>query len=268
MNSEVKIPTLLGLAVLIIGLGVGIFLVSQNQILKSKASQNIIPKKINVVNINGNSASIYWQTDQPVSSFIQAGPMPSLGLTFKDDRDTLSPKAHLLHFVTLTGLTPDTTYYYKITTGSTSYPGGIPFTFKTSSASKASPHQPLIGTVMDSTLQPVTESLLTLEVPGNQPIATITKVGGNFILPLISLQNIDKLPASLIVFDLERSSTVSLILPPTQAVLPPITLGQNLDLTNRVTTPEASPSTTINKHDLNGDGIVNALDRAIIYKNK
>lgn len=272
MSTEIKIPTLLGLSILIVGLVAGVLLVNTNQIFKSKASQSEAPKNIQVANLSDTSASIYWQTDQAANGFIKAGISNSLNLTFRDDRDSQSPQPRQLHFVTLTNLAPDTTYYYKIASGADTFPA-TPLTFKTTSNLPLSSYQPIIGTVVDSSLQPIPEAIVTLELPGAQNLASITKISGSFVLPLASLRTQDQsqsfqipeagISAKLVIFDLQRSSRVNLHLPATTLPLPPITLGQDLDLS----TPIASPTASVNFFDLNKDGVANALDRSIILKN-
>lgn len=282
-TSRLRIPTLLGLAILIIGLVGGVFLATQGQVgsFRTKAATEGMPQNITVANISANSVSIYWQTKEAVPGFIQAGLSPSLGLVFRDERDPQAPKPHKLHFVTLNNLTPDTTYYYKISSGPTLYPANKTLSFKTAPAYPFSKEeqfnqgQPVIGTVIDLNSNPIDEALVVLEIPGAQNLATITKVAGNFVVPLKNLYNqtLDKafttqeasLSATLTVFNLQSSSKVILPLP-VKTILPPVTLGKDVDLTTFFTASPSASRAPI-KYDLNKDGVVNALDASIIFKN-
>lgn len=273
MNSEVKIPTVLGLGILTAGLVTGVVLVTSQQILKSQANQPLTPKNITVANLSDTSASIFWQTDTPTTGFIQAGSTASLGLTFSDERDQTSPQNRQLHFVTLTKLTPDTTYYYRIVAETLSYPRD-PLNFKTTSSSIFSPQPPIIGTVLDTSSRPVKEAIVTLELTGIQTLAAITKLAGNFILPLATSQvteriNSESTPsATLVVFDTLKRSRVIIRLPEAGQTLPPIILGQNSDFSSPPSPDkQASPSATPTRYDLNSDGVVNSLDLAIIFQN-
>ncbi|MDO8570027.1 MAG: fibronectin type III domain-containing protein [Candidatus Daviesbacteria bacterium] len=267
MNTGFKIPTLLGLGVLLIGLLGGVFLVSRNElaVFQTKATKFVEPQKITVTNLSGNSATIYWQTNEPSPGFIKAGQSSSsLDLIFNDDRDTGTPKPYKLHFVTLINLSPNTTYYYKIFSGTNSYPNQ-PLSFKTSTDVPSSPNSPLIGQVVDENSQPVTEAFVNLSIPGSSDVTTITKVSGNFILPLTSLADLSSNPqAVLTVFSGEKSSKINLILPFAKNSLPQIILGQDLDLSAQESTP--SPTSTV-KYDLNNDRMVNALDAGIVFNN-
>lgn len=273
--AEVRIPTLLGLGVLLAGLVGGVLLVTTSQVFKTRASISETPKSIALANLSEARASIYWQTDQPATGFVQAGPSAALGLTFRDDRDTQAPEPHQLHFITLSNLTPNTVYYYKISSGTNTYPPGEPFSFKTPTG-KTTPSNlsPLIGTILDSNVQPVTEAIVTLELPEAQSLAAVTKLAGNFILPLTEIRNLALteslilpeagLSGKLIVFNQTKRSEIAIKLPFITTTLPQITLGQNMDLSS----PPASPSATSTQYDLNNDGVVNSLDLAIVIKNR
>lgn len=273
--AETRIPTILGLGVLLAGLAGGVLLVTTNQIFKTRANTSDTPQSIALANISGSQISIYWQTDQPTTGFVQAGPTTALGLTFRDERDSQSPEPHQLHFITLENLTPDTVYYYKVSSGANTYPPGEPFSFKTPTG-KTSPSNspPLIGTVLDSDSQPVTEAMVTLELPDAQSLAVVTKLAGNFILPLAEIRNRDLvesftfpeagLSGKLTVFNRTKRSDVIIELPFTATTLPQITLGQDLDLSS----PPASPSTAATRYDLNADGVVNSLDLSTVIKNQ
>lgn len=268
MISEIKIPTLLGLGFLVIGLALGVFFVTRNQLLifKTQAAPEAVPEKITVANLSANSVSIFWQTKEAVTGFIQAGTSNSLGLTFRDDRDTGVPKPHILHFVNLTNLQPDTTYYYKINSESNIYPNNTPLTFKTAPSSGSSFFQPIIGTIINTSLQPVDEAFVIIDAGQNKLLATVTKIAGNFILPLTLLPNpqTPDFTADLIIFDAVKSSRVTLKLPAAKS-LPPIVLGQDLDLTASYN-PSPSPTPAF-VYDVNGDGVVNSLDLSTVYKN-
>lgn len=282
MINEVRIPTLLGLGVLIAGLALGVFLVVQNQsTLFVKASPSLTPKSVVVSNVSANSATISWQTDEATPGFIRAGISDRLGLTFNDDRDLTGPSSHLLHFVTLKNLIPDATYYFKLTSGASVYPKQQPLTFKTSKALQPQSYQPIIGQIVDTNFKEVEEALIFLQIEGAQPLAAITKQQGKFILPLADLKAADltsifKLESTLTTLTIispTQTSTVTLTLPLDDPLLPPIILGKNMQISPKVaspsalTTPSASPKSQIINYDLNRDGKVNSLDYSVLVDN-
>lgn len=274
INSHtIRFPTILGLGLLTAGLVLGVILINTRQILESKANQSTVPQDIKVTNISGTSASISWQTENSVTGFIKIGINSDLNQTAKDDRDKAGSKNHQLHFITLNNLSPDTTYYYKIISGSQTHPPGEPLLFKTSATPLIVDRQPIIGTVLDTTLQPVEEALVILEIDGAQTLSAVTKMAGNFILPLTVIRTTDLkenyslqgsgISAKLTITDGRRTSQAAFQLPAKNTILPPIVLGQDIDLTTKT----ASPSAAISRYDLNGDGVTNSLDLGIILKN-
>ncbi|KKS14140.1 MAG: hypothetical protein UU67_C0007G0021 [Candidatus Daviesbacteria bacterium GW2011_GWB1_41_5] len=232
MLSKIKMPTLFGLVLLIIGLAAGVFFIKSPELLvfQSQALPEVTPQKITLANLAPASVSIFWQTVNQTSGFIRIGTSSTLDQTFRDVRDSFSLNPYGLHFVTLTNLSPGTTYFYKINSGGSLHPQGAPLTFRTPFEETVSSYQPVIGTVINDDLTPISEAFVTLEGQSGL-LAAVTKVSGNFILPLTSLGNAPvDIPLTLTVFDKEKSSRVIFKLPVTQN-LPPITLGQDLDLT-------------------------------------
>lgn len=260
-SGIIKIPTLFGVGILLVGLGAGVYLATQNQIIKSKAAVTLVPKNISVVNLSADSAAVYWQTDEPTVGFIKAGNTTPLQFTYRDDRDLSAPEPHKLHFVTLTNLEPMTTYYYQIYSGSVTYPN-TPATFKTPALMPILSWSPLVGTIFDSNNQPVSEAVIILELEGAQKLATITKIGGNFILPLSNLKTADLTKAFpeeknpyksiLNILGPVNNTEATIYIPAQETSLPPIFLGKNAEIT---------------KYDLNGDGMVDGADLSIILKN-
>ncbi|MCL4366917.1 dockerin type I domain-containing protein [Patescibacteria group bacterium] len=282
MNSELRIPTLFGLFILIASVVLGVFLVTKNQTLNTQAQVSQLPQEVNVSNITANSAAIYWYTDNPATGFVKLNQTGNSQATFLDERDSDSPAQHKFHFVTLTNLQPNTTYYYKIVSGTLTYPTNDWLNFSTGVDSQQT-YPSIVGTVLNQNLQPTQEALVTLDIPGAQSLATVTKISGNFILPMNELKNSNltqafQIPsagmsAKLTITDHQHSSEVTLPLPLINPVLNPIILGQNLDLSasNNIPTPTIQPAVVNNpnlqKYDLNQDGIINSLDLSLLNKN-
>lgn len=65
--------------------------------------------EINVADIGNTTATITWKTNLPADSKVDYGMTQDLGLTRYDAANVLN------HSITLTGLTRNTTYYYRIT---------------------------------------------------------------------------------------------------------------------------------------------------------
>lgn len=281
-----RIPTLLGLILLIATLGVGIIFYNYQQNLQKISNPEIPPKSINVVNITDNSATIIWLTSLQTTGLLTWGNSPNLGNSQPDDRDKGDPKKHFVHFSTIKDLNPETDYYYKVRSGLFFYPDSV-LKFRTA---KKLPDdkfkadtpgiKPIIGVVVNLDQTPVDEALVTLKLPGAADLSTLTTTAGNFILPLTSLyvSSFDDLfpinqltPAKLIVSRADLKSSVRLNLPMGDSPLPQkIVLGQDLDLLEQTATMSGLEKMATesggpkNPYDLNHDGKVNAHDLSIL----
>ncbi len=267
-----KIPTLVGLSLLMIAILLRIVLFKLNQRSSEQTRLIYTPKNIQVVNVNSSQATIIWQTTTKTTDSILWGITNSLGTSQDDDRDSSTKEARLTHFATIKNLTADTNYFFKVKVETFIYLDQT-MQFKTSkkNLNSIAANKPLSGTVLDSRLQPTDEALILFSVNQSAPIATFTTAGGNFLLPLSPLFSNDfkeplDLPeqgsATLTAFKGTLSSQVTIALPLVNQILPPIILGQNLDLSN----PSPNPGQS-NPFDLNEDGAVNSLDFSIVVNN-
>jgi hypothetical protein len=292
-----RIPTLLGFVILILGLSIGIMLFYQRQPNQDKNTPISEAENIQVINITSDSATVTWQTKDKTVGYVSYGETSSLGQIQNDIRDNDPPQNHLTHFVVLNNLKSDTPYYFKVRSGPYFYPQS-PETFKTAQTPSASSltenekfNKPVTGVIVSNSLLPVDEAVVILSVDGISPLGALSSTAGNFILPTVYLYKSNlselyslsqKITANLSIFRGEEKSEVKINLPLEIASLPKIVMGQNSDFTN-LTSPSAqeaspsavpqasqsaSPSPTFTPNpDVNGDGKVNSLDLTIIIQN-
>lgn len=250
-----RIPTLLGLSVLSIILTLGVAAqVFYQRGLEQKRLRNQ-PRNILLANLQPTSASLAWQTDGPdrVEVVVDKDPSPK-----GDPAISVSPASPqtppVSYYYNLAGLEPDTVYYYKIKVGQNLYPDQ-PLSFKTPPAGEAnSPNfAPVVGTVLDADLQPVKGILVLLEVSRSLPLSALTNSNGNFVIPVVQFYRQDNLQplatenqeATLVVEGESLKSTALIRLEKQTRVLPPIVLGQDIDLREyraSDSAEEASPS--------------------------
>lgn len=269
--NKFKIPTLLGLSIIFAGIIIGVYLTLKEQIFLSQASPNVTLQNITLSNITENSAVISWQTDSAVTSFVAFG-QNSSEQTALDDKDDNTPKPHLIHYVTLKNLLPKTTYKFKIIAGKLTsdvkeFQTAQPLINQTS-------FPPVIGSVLVDI--PVIEGIAYLSIPGAIIQSAQIKTGGHFLIPLSNIRKNDQTDfqltegtiAKLTIYTDQGETSALFNLKANSAPLPPIKLGQNIDLTNAEETPPPSPTTLdLDQYDLNGDGKINAADNAIILQN-
>lgn len=276
--NKLKIPTLLGIGVILTGIVVGVFLVLREQTIISSAAPSQTPQNITVSNIEDSTVVISWQTLSSVSGFVTFGQTSPNEQTALDDRDTNpptgGPQPHLIHYVTLKNLLPKTTYLYKISSGK--------LLSKVSTFTTASPSNsqnnfgPIIGSVLDSG-KPLNEGIAFVSLSGGVIQTSLIKNLGNFLIPLTKVRKEDlsdtlvlekDMNAKITVVSSNNQESVAVFnLNPEGVNLPPINLGESVDLTN-LPTPTPTPMIDPTIYDLNKDGKINSADYSIAQKNK
>lgn len=233
--ENLRIPTLLGLFVLVLGLGATIYLTGQNLNLSTKAAPEENPKNILVTNIDDSSATISWQTDSNTTGFVTFG-IGSANQTVLDDRDNDSPQPRITHHVSLKNLDPQTTYQFKTHSGKIS---SAPAEFTTSSQFESNGFKPIIGSVLDDN-RPEIGGILYLQIDGAITQSSVIKSLGNFIIPISKIRSLDLKnltpslgsSAKLVVYS-DNGQTGSATITIENSDKPFILkVGQNLDLTN------------------------------------
>lgn len=268
--NKFRIPTLLGLSIILLGLASGVYLVLKEQIFFSQAAPNLTPQNIMLTNTTENSTVVSWQTGSPVASFMTLGQNSPNEQTILDDRDN-NPTPRLLHYITLKNLLPKTTYQFKIISGKFAsdvkkFQTAGPLTNQTG-------FTPIIGSVLDGNM-PVNDGIVYLSISGANPQSAPIKSGGNFLIPLSQIRKDDladvyPLAAGTIVKLTVRSdkgeANILFSLKNNAVPLPGVKLGQNIDLTTPEETPAPNPTIQgINKYDLDNDGKITSIDYLLL----
>lgn len=256
--NRFKIPTLLGLSIIFLGLGSGLFLTLREQTFLSKAAPDVTPQNLTLSNVTEDSIAISWQTTTAVAAFITYGQNSSNEQTALDDRDGNSPTARSLHYVSLKNLLPKTSYQFKIISGKSftdifRFETSPPLTNKTG-------FNPIIGTVLDGN-NTLNDGIAYFTITGASTQSALIKAGGNFLIPVSQIATEGSIGKITILSD-NGGANLMFVLKKNSAPLPPIHLGQNVDLTIPEETPE--PQITNLDYDLNGDGKINSADYALL----
>ena len=273
--EKFKIPTLFGLGIILAGIVTGVILTLRGQSFISKASLDVTAQNITLSNISDTQVVISYQTAAPTISFITFGQDGPNEQTIQDDRDSGAPQPHTIHYITLKNLLPKTTYQYKIISGK--IPSEINQFTTAGPLSTQTGFAPVIGSVLDGD-QPLTEGIVYLSIADAQVLSAQIKTSGNFLIPNHQIRKADlsdifplteELEAKLTVISDKGSVDALIKLNNLGNPLPPLRLGQNVDLTTLEPTPKPStPSIQqLNKYDLNNDGKINAYDNALILQN-
>ncbi len=271
--SNFKIPTLLGLAIIIFGISSGVFLVLQRQTTVSKAASEESPSAILITNLQDTTATISWKTKSKSVGLITYGVSTPKESTALDDRDTKKATDRFQHYVTLKNLSPETTYQFKIV----SSPQINPLNFTTAPKSEIqNGFKPLIGTISLGE-KAIEDGVVYLTAPDMYDQSALISTFGNFVIPLNATRTKDL--KTIFQPSLNTIGTVKVVTEDGQLgsatiniensdTLIPLKIGSNLDFTN-LSTPTPAPQLQPEKikFDLNGDGILNASDYSTILDN-
>lgn len=127
MNKKI-ILAMVGILVLVLGIGASVLGLRYFRRPRAGASPENEPQQVRLAEVAPQSATIAWVTANPAYGFISYGETMSLGRTSQEAEKTTG------HSVTLTNLTPQTSYYYKIGVGEELFDdAGIPYSFTTPS---------------------------------------------------------------------------------------------------------------------------------------
>lgn len=254
-----RIPTILGILILIGGLIAGIVLVGQRQGFGLRAGPTAVPRNVTISNRSSNGFTVSWTTDVPVTGFVVYSDNPTrLNLPAGDERDQISgtTQQYTTHYVNVTGLTPDKTYYFEIGSGSENYnDGGKPYQVRTAPQAAAPPEDVISGKVVTSTNAPAGGAIVYAEITGAEALSTLTRNDGGWRIALSNARNTtgdfvayDKATATLtILVQAGTSGTATALTTVANAnPVPEITLGK----THNFATGEVAPVIT----DIGGGG--------------
>lgn len=237
------IPTLLGIAIITIGIAITSFLVKNGTIFVGQASPVDIPQNVKITNISDASFNISYTTKEDSIGSVNFGKDKNLGQAAFDERDQKADLVapHKIHSIIVKNLTPETRYFFSITSGQKLFlDNGVPFEVSTAPTSKdQSPSQiSLKGQVLLPNGDKPKEAIVYATTVGSQAISTIVNVDGNYALPLNTMRSNDL--SSYPVFD-EDTIIKILIVNDTlksnvsvsahQDTLPAITLSNDYDFT-------------------------------------
>lgn len=183
-----RIPTILGVVILIGGLVTGVLLVGKPQSLLTKAGPTSVPKNVKISNKEADSVTVSWTTDIPVTGLLRYSDNPaSLSLPGADVRDLVTGEAGVFttHYVVITNLKPSTSYYFEIVAGSASYnDGDSPYQTRTSASSSAGVEDMISGKILSPTGQGVEGAVVYVEIDGGETMSVLTKNGGSWQMDL------------------------------------------------------------------------------------
>lgn len=178
-----KIPTLLAIAILVMGLVVGVVLVNRVQSFRLGANAPITPKDVRISNMTDESFTVSWITDKETFGFIKWGEKDkqlekiAFGAIQNPSR---------IHYLTVSNLKPEKSYFFVINSDDTQFDNnGIPWQIETGPPlNKYPPSKVISGTILTKYGLPAKNALVYVNVAGSAPLSTTTGDDGTFLLPI------------------------------------------------------------------------------------
>ncbi|MFZ5932482.1 MAG: fibronectin type III domain-containing protein [Patescibacteria group bacterium] len=230
-----KIPTIIGIFLLVLGIAAGVLLVRSQVFFRLGATTEFAPKDVRISNVSDTSLTISWTTDRQTSGFVKWG-VDATSLD-KTELDELSEQS-FIHTLTLRGLKPETTYYFKVNSGGQDFDNnGIPWQETTGPTLETPGKTNLIsGTILTASGEPAKNVLVYVSVSGGNLLSTITSQNGSWVVPISSVRSQD-LATYLAIDEVNSLMEISVnagpegvasaqIYPQSARPTPPIILGQ------------------------------------------
>jgi hypothetical protein len=183
MNKEKKIPTLLGIFLLLAGTVAGITLTGGPRIYNSKASNSCIPQNVQITNQTHSAFDLSFLTDSDCRLDLLID-----NRTITDHRDNSK-----VHYFQISNLKEDTLYSYSLIGNGQKFENK---TYQVQTGKK--PQSPLPtsnlawGKVFDSNHLPATNAVVYLNIPGALPLSALVTSSGNWSISLASCFNESK----------------------------------------------------------------------------
>lgn len=256
-----KIPTILGIILVLLGIFLTTIIIGNQTMFKSKASNSEAPLDVKVTNITDISFTITYLTNEPVTGSISYGNDKKLGESELEELDkekgSFSPRK--IHSISIKKLTPSTKYYLTIISGPNTYlNNGIPFeattgpTISSSSAKSdlvSAKEQTIKGKIVLPDGSIPSEALVYLNAENSQLLSSTVVKDGKFSFPLKDLRTNDlssyfsadeNTIFTIFTTDGSLKSTTLVSLGQSESI-PTITNSNNYDFTQEVS-PIASKS--------------------------
>lgn len=184
-----RLLMILSIILVLIGIPFTTFILKNQTVFKSRASNSQDPQNVTMTNISDKSFTVTYQTELPSTGSISYGDDKKLGESELEDLDkekgSFSPKK--IHSISVKKLMPSTKYYLTIISGSNTFlDNGAPFEITTGpDISSASAKETIIkGKIVLPNGNVPPEALVYLNTKNSQLLSsTIMKDGGfNFSL--------------------------------------------------------------------------------------
>lgn len=189
-----RLPSLLGLLILLVGLTGGVFLIQRIRSLNTKATSETSPSQIRITNISSYSFTVSWITQNTNTGLVEFGESASLGQSQKDSRDKerSTPEKYLTHYVVVDGLKSETKYYFQIVSSGAKFGNSNkPFEVTTGPQKVPNDNDLAQGKILTPEGQPANGAIVYLSIANAVAQSSLTDSGGNWMIPLSTARSLD-----------------------------------------------------------------------------
>lgn len=245
--NRAKLPTILGVIILVIGVVAGVFLINSKSVFKIGASVAATPKNVRFSNVTNTEATVTWNTDIETKGFVKWG--KSQNSLSKVALETNSEKS-FVHSATISGIDAGSSIFFKVNSEGKDYDNdGIAWQLTTNDT-KVTRTENLIasGIVYLADGATPAQAIVTININGTL-LTNITSPEGSYIVPISNyIDNISESTAiEITVNGGSNGNSSAVIYSKNIKSIPVIVLGKTYDFrtltqNNDTTLPESSLS--------------------------
>lgn len=190
-----KIPTILGLIAIVIGIFVTSYLSQNTTVFHGFASTSDEPKSVRITNITDSSFTVSYTTDDDVIGSLVYGPEKTTALDDRDNQNNVL--THNTHTITVRNLKPSVKYTFAILSGQTTYSqqngnSDSPFEVTTAPALSSSPkEQKVTGILLLPDGSPAKEGIVYLKTDLSQLFSAGTSTDGSYSFQIGTIRTLD-----------------------------------------------------------------------------
>ena len=236
MNKN-KIPTLIGVIILVASLATGVFFIENIAIFRLGAVSQSIPQMVLISNISDTSFSVSWITAKETVGYVKYGENPSyLNKTESEN----APSATFTHLITVTGVKTNTLYFFRIYSENVGFDdNGSLWQVKTATSLPQNYKSVVLsGSVYASTSIPESDALVFIDIDGAELLSAKTASDGSWLIStaMLHTKNLksffavdEKNTLIKITVNSPKGSSFAYVYPISAKPVPTMTIGNRYD---------------------------------------
>ncbi len=241
---SIRIPSVIGILLLLIGVGVTSYLVDQGIIFEGRAAPEKEPENIAITNVSPTGFTVLYTTTTAVPGTISYGTEKEGTNVAVDDRDRETGRStpSKIHHITVSNLNPSTTYYFSILSGDAVFLNeDEPYEVMTAPMLPTQPEEtpPITGSITVPEDVEEKQSIVLMTSDDSQMVSALVDEDGSYVIPTTGIRSEDLSAYAvlrddtlfdMVVLNASRTSTASVLYENTSPI-PLILLGQAYDFT-------------------------------------